>query len=180
MKSIAHISCHRSLKRFFVLLFCSSLFFMYSCGSSRNNNSKTQEYSNMQELVNTRKFEVENQWLQPMTGSRVNLIGNTNYMRFKNDSINLHLPYFGVRHSGGAYGREGGINYEGPLKNLEIKEDEKKSRIMINFETGENSEKLWFSMILFSNGKVDTSVRSSQRNSISYDGEIKPLPEKFR
>lgn len=162
-----------------MLLFCSVLLLIYSCGSSQNAD-KIQEYDELLDLVNSREFMVENEWLQPLTGSRVNLIGNTNYMRFKNDRVDLFLPYYGERHSGGAYDREGGIEYEGPLKNLEIEENPDGRKIQMSFEGQQGSENLWFSLTMFPNGKVDTSVRSSQRNSISYDGELKPLPEKFR
>ncbi len=169
----------RHLKSYFLLL-CATLLLCFSCGSSRNNSEKMEQYSDLQELVNSREFMIENQWAQPLTGSRINLIGNTNYMRFKNDSINLHLPYFGVRHSGGGYDREGGINYEGPLKNLEINENPEKNRIKLNFKAEQNSEDLSFIVVIFSGGKVNTSVTSSQRNTISYDGEIEALPEKFK
>ncbi|MGB7786008.1 MAG: DUF4251 domain-containing protein [Salinimicrobium sp.] len=180
MKSIAYNFLNRPLKRLFLLLFSSSLLLVYSCGSSRGSNDKITEYDDLQQLVSSREFAVENQWLQPLTGSRVNLIGNTNYMRFKNDSVKVFLPYYGERHSGGAYDREGGITYEGPLQNLEIEENPDAGRIKMSFEGRHDSENLWFTLIMFPNGKVDTSVRSSQRNSISYDGELEPLPEKYK
>lgn len=169
----------KSPKRLFLLLFLGSFFVISSCGSSRTGET-INDYDGLQQLVSSREFEVENQWAQPLTGTRVNLIGNTNYMRFKNDSIELHLPYFGVRHAGGAYDREGGINYKGALKDLEIDERPGQGRILISFEGQQDSEDLWFSLILFSNGKVDTTVKSSQRNTISYDGEVSSLPEKFK
>ena len=169
------------LKKIFLPVFFGSVLLLVSCGSGRSGSDSITGYSELQELVNSREFVVENQWLQPLTGSRVDLIGNTNYMRFKNDSIDLHLPYFGERHSGGGYNREGGINYEGPLKNLEILEDPaNEKKIRINFEGKQGTENFWFSLILFSNGNVDTTVKSSERNSISYDGKLKPLQENLQ
>lgn len=170
----------KGLRSFFLPFFFGSFLLLVSCGSSRGGSESVNGYAELQELVNSRQFEIENEWAQPLSGNRINLIGNTNYMRFKNDSVIIDLPYFGVRHSGGGYNRDGGINYEGPLKNLEIEENTEDKAIRVRFDGQQDTENLFFSMLLFSNGRVETYVRSSQRNSITYDGEIKPLSAELR
>ncbi|MDT0649892.1 DUF4251 domain-containing protein [Autumnicola edwardsiae] len=165
-----------ALFRYLLLIMCVTLI---SCGGSRNqiSDSDLKAYEKLQELVNSRGFEIENQWALPLLGGRVNLIGNTNFIRFKGDSVNIFLPYFGVRQSGGGYGEGGGIEYEGPTKNLEIIENRNNQNIRIQFEGSAGTESLKFYLKLYPNGNAETSVNSSQRDAISYRGNVDPLKE---
>ena len=153
---------------------------LISCGSTKNTGSSTdlQNFEQLRELVNSREFEIENDWAVPLRLTTINLIGNSNFIRFKGDSVEVFLPYFGVRQSGGGYGTSGGIEYEGPAKDLEIAEDMAKNNILIKFEGRQGSEHLQFIITLFPKGNASTSVNSSERDPISYWGEVKPLPAK--
>ncbi len=150
-----------------------------ACGGIKESSSAgdIKDFQKLSKLVNSREFEIEHEWLMPLGGSMINLIGNPNYIRFKGDSVDVFLPYFGVRHSGGGYGRDGGIIYKGPPKNLDITEDTTKNNILINFEGQQNNEILEFFITLFPGGSATTSVSSSQRQSISYRGDVKALPK---
>ncbi|MFN4764014.1 DUF4251 domain-containing protein [Gillisia sp. Q332] len=163
----------------FKLLVPFILLLVLACGGVKNSGSAeaVKDFQELSELVNSREFEIENEWLSPLGGSMINLIGNPNYIRFKGDSVAVFLPYYGVRHSGGGYGRDGGITYKGPAKNLNITEDKGRKNILLNFEGKENNENLEFFITLFPGGSATTSVSSSQRQSISYRGKVKALPE---
>ena len=158
----------------FLTLFAFLL--LVSCGSSKNDSRAIIGNNKIGELVNEMEFEIENLFAFPLSGERIELIGNPNYIRFKNDSVKLFLPYFGERFSGGGYGRPGGIKYEGPIKNLRVEEKDKKT--IVKFEGGEGSEFLQFFVTVFPKGKVNTSVNSSERSAISYEGRINELPKK--
>lgn len=170
---------NQKLSRGVKLLAPFILLLILSCGGVRNSSSLESEkdFAKISELVDSREFEIENEWLLPLGGSMINLIGNPNYIRFKGDSVNLFLPYFGVRHSGGAYGRDGGITYKGPAKNLNITKDTAKNNIHLNFEANADNENLEFFITLFQGGSATTFVSSTQRQSISYRGDVKQLPE---
>ena len=150
-----------------------------ACGGVKDSSSLESEkdFAKLSELVDSREFEIENEWLLPLGGSMINLIGNPNYIRFKGDSLDLFLPYFGVRHSGGGYGRDGGITYKGPAKNLNITKDTAKNNIHLNFEANADNEILEFFITLFPGGSATTFVSSSQRQSISYRGDVKAWQE---
>ncbi len=147
-----------------------SLTFMLGCGSSID----TAKLSKTKQLVDSRKFEIQNEWVIPMGGGRINLIGNPNFIRFKNDSVNVFLPFFGERFAGGGYNGEGAITYNGLLKDLEISSDERDT-IIINFSTDQDTEDLDFTITIYPEGKVNTRVNSSHRSFISYQGEIGEL-----
>ena len=152
---------------------------LVSCGGSRNQTpaAESKAYEELKEQVNSEGFEIENQWAIPLRGGRVNLIGNPNFIRFKGDSAEIFLPYFGVRQSGGGYGDAGGIEYNGPIENLEIIENPENRNLRINFEGKEGTESLGFHINLHANGTAETSVSSSQRDAISYRGNVKSLKE---
>ena len=137
-----------------------ALIVLQSCGSSAD----TTKIAETKALIESMEFEIEHDWLNPMSGGRINLIGNTNFIRFKKDSVNLFLPFFGERFSGGGYNNEGGIIYNGPLQDFEI-------------SSGKNTENLDFSINIFPEGDVNTRVNSSQRSFISYQGRLSELEE---
>lgn len=162
--------------KFFVLIVGLFLILLTSCGTNRaaENNPNN---SNVDNLIKSGKFEIVHEWAMPLGGNMINLIGNPNFIRLKEDSLDVFLPYFGVRHSGGGYGSEGGIKYEGPAKNLSITHDDRRNTYMMKFEGNQDSENLRFMVTIFPNGETNTSVNSSQRNTISYRGKLRPIKE---
>lgn len=156
------------------------LMLMAGCGTQQNLKGEYPEnYKELETLVETGEYEIENQWALPLNGSMIDLIGNTNYLRFKSDSVDVYLPYFGVRHSGGDYGgRDGGIKYKGSVEDLVVEKDPEKERISIEFKASKENETFDFGITLFANGNTNTSVNSSSRNSISYRGKVRSFPRK--
>lgn len=151
---------------------------LMSCGSSKNA-SREQNYEQLKNMVHNQRFEIENQWANPLRGGMINLIGNPNHLRFSRDSVDVFLPYFGQRQSGGGYGqREGGIVYKGVPEDLNIIESEKKKNILIRFSGQQGSENLRFLLELYPDGGANIYVNSSQRDAISYRGDFSVFPEK--
>ena len=171
---------HHKLSEIYSFMGISSLVFallliLASCGGGQ---ATAEERAEVQELLDDREFQITNQWASPLRGSRVNLIGNPNFIRFKGDSVSLTLPYFGVRHMGGGYNDRGGIEYEGPARNLNIEQEE--GEYILEFEGKDGNENLDFRIVVYPDGGTSTSVTSTQRDNISYQGEIEPLPEEVR
>lgn len=131
-----------------------------------------QQYEELVNLVENREFEIVNDWASSQRGNNVSLIGNANFIRFKGDSVDIFLPYFGERYSGGGYGTSGGIEYKGLIQDLEIEERSKKQDLLLRFEGEQDSEQLQFLIRIYPNGNTNTSVTTSERSSISYRGEI--------
>ena len=143
-----------------------------SCGNRNFLAADSAEYQQTLERVNSLDFEIENEWANPLRGNRINIIGNSNHIRFKNDSVDVYLPFFGVRHAGGGYGTEGAIVYKGPLENLRIEEMPGRGRVKLFFDGNHKTEILSFDVTVFPGGKTSTSVGSSQRDRMSYEGRI--------
>jgi len=156
------------LQQTYPLLIILFLSLFISCGSASNSDSKIARTNS---LVESGKFEIQHDWLTSLGGGRVNILDIPNFIRFENDSVNLFLPFFGERFSGGGYNRDGGITYEGPVNNYELEED--KNRRIIKFRTKQNSEIIDFTIYIFPEGNVTTRVNSTERSFISYQGNIR-------
>ncbi|MFD1095922.1 DUF4251 domain-containing protein [Salegentibacter chungangensis] len=147
-----------------------------SCGTVKTTGeSDITSYSELEEVIEHNRYEIENQWASPLGGDRVDLFSNPNYLRFRKDSVDIFLPYFGVRHTVSNYGDEGGIKYEGKARNFQIDRYEDKNKMVLEFEIEKGTENLDFQITVFSNGNTVTSVTSSQRSAISYQGKLKEL-----
>ncbi len=155
----------------FIITFCIAIFFA-ACGSTNQTPEDALAYRSMVERINNLDFEIENDWANPARYQRMNLIGNPNHIRVKGDSVNIFLPFFGVRHSGG-YRGDGAVIYEGIMENLKIEENERKGEIRMSFEGSHKSENMDFDITIFPNGRTTTYFSSSQRDRITYDGELK-------
>lgn len=173
---------NRCSRKIHFLLSVCIMVFLLSCGPGKQTpRADVSSFEELKELVQSRQFEIEHDWAQPITGNQINLIGNPNYIRFLRDSVELFLPYFGIRHQGGNYGgRDGGIEFEGVPENLKIIEAENNKSIAIEFEAEENQENFDFRIVLFSNGRASTSVNTSDRSAISYRGFVNNLPEDLK
>jgi hypothetical protein len=156
----------------FVVSFLCMIFI--SCGSADGRVIK--DYDKLQEAINSRTFEIEHLWALPMGGGMIDLIGNPNYIRINKDSVDLFLPYFGVRHGGGGFNsHEGGLIYKGEAKNLSITEETKR-RVKIRFEGKQDQDELRFSITIYPDGSANTSVVMAQRQTIAYRGSVRQLP----
>ncbi|QED36935.1 DUF4251 domain-containing protein [Antarcticibacterium arcticum] len=163
----------KSISGLFILSFIILL--SAGCGSSKVEGGD-QNYDALLSLVNSREFEIEQEWAIPLSGNTINLLGNPNYIRFKGNQVDLFLPYYGVRQSGGEYGGgDGGIKYVGPAEKLVIEENTRQNNIQIKFEGRQGTEDLQFFISLMPGGNTHTSVNSSERTAISYRGNVKVL-----
>ncbi len=161
-----------------IILHFGLLIFM-GCGAPRQSTSDPQSFDDLKALVDKRKFEIKFQWAQPQGGAMIDLMSNPNFIRFNEENVDIFLPYFGVRHSGGAYGSNtGGIKYEGEISNLKINEEQLKNNIKLQFEGRQGSELLIFNITMYDNGKAYANVSSSERANIMYQGgDVKAIPE---
>lgn len=147
----------------------------------------------LNKLITEKVFEIESQWALPMTTSaysqvansgllppgssagRVSIIGGSNYFRMQKDSVFAYLPYFGERQMGGGYGsNNGGIQFEGIPKKLEITVNKKGGyNIKFSIDDKENITETYKVYIKVSNNlNTNMSISSNQRLSIKYRGRI--------
>ncbi len=155
-------------------MLATTVLLFFSCGST--NTRTINDYDELREAINNRTFEIEHIWALPMGGGMIDLIGNPNYIRVKNDSVDIFLPYFGERFGGGGFNNiEGGIAYKGPAKNFSITERQKR-QLEIRFDGKQDQDQLRFVITVYPDGSANTNVQTTQRQTISYRGNVKRLP----
>ncbi len=147
----------------------------------------------MTALIESGRYEITLDFANPMasnelntlglltpgnTGSMIDIKGNVNYMKFKGDSLDVQLSYYGTRHSGVTnISNGGGIVFEGQPENYKTSFNEKKRRTTISFDMKEDAESFDVIIDVYPSSKAYVSINSSQRSSISYDGSISKLVE---
>ena len=143
-----------------------SLSLSSACKSTKR---ETSDLSELRKLIESRSFDIENNWALPLRGAQINLVTNDNHLRFRKDSIVIFLPYFGVRQFSGGYNAEAGIRYEGLLNDLKI-DSSHADKVKLRFETSTGTEQIRYILTMYPNGKSNLQLLMNQRDNISYRG----------
>ncbi|WP_282117568.1 DUF4251 domain-containing protein [Cellulophaga baltica] len=181
----------------FLVILCA-FFSGIACSNSKKMVSATPKSIALDQLVVQKNFQISSDWATPMATSsmnyianngllgpgnspgNINLIGNTNYLSFKGDSITAHLPYFGERQMGGGYAvSDTGITFNTvPTSYEQVKNDRTQTHTIKFKISGDSNEHYSITVLLFPNWTSEIMVTSSQRTSIGFRGtvsEIAPL-----
>ncbi len=132
-------------------------------------------YQDTRALIETTQYTFESDWATANRGRRINLIGNSNYLRIQNDSVYAYLPFFGERYSGGGYGDSGPIEIAELIENYKVELCEKKNRIDIKFSSKNQTERFEIQLTIFGGNNGTVYVSSNQRSRMNYDGEFGPI-----
>ncbi|WP_159023539.1 DUF4251 domain-containing protein [Formosa sp. L2A11] len=136
-----------------------------------------QEYVAVKTLLETSKFTFEADWATTQGGKRISLIGNPNFLKVNDTITEADLPYFGVAHMA-AYGDDGGIKFEGPYKEYQLSYNDKKQTGTVKYSINNDSENFKVTLTVYGPDTATLTVYCSNRNSITFDGNIEPLKKK--
>ena len=157
---------------------------LISCSTSKHADKNNAEKGNsslsieqIQKLAENKAFTITTDWAYPLGIRSINLIGNPNFIKFKNDSVIGFLPYFGTVHMAANYGGDGGISFEGIPEQYEVIPQKDGKEVKVKFEINNKMENFQVVVNLFKNSTANVSVNSAYRNSISYSGDFKESEE---
>src|SRR5699024_10597117 len=98
----------------------------------------------------------------------INVQGEGFYLKFKNDSVFAHLPFYGQRYSGAVVNpQKNSIRFEGLPKALKINLGKNKNFQTIRFRINDknrSTEHYRVGLKIYNNGKTDMIVTSSSRS----------------
>jgi hypothetical protein len=158
-----------------------------NCGLTKNPIS-AEEKAKVGQLIADKHYEIVSQWAKPSvstafmqvansgilqpgsTAGNISLTGNNNYVRIKNDSVFIELPFFGERQMGGGYNANTGFSYKGLYADYKESYNDKKQYHTVSFLVKEEPESLQFNINIYASFKTAIMLRSSHRTFISYDG----------
>ena len=136
---------------------------------------KLAQQKKVEALIDSKEFEFEGDMAYSQGGRSISLTTNPNYLRFKNDSIDSQMPYFGRAYAV-PYGGGGGLDFKGPVEKYSITKNKK--NFTIKAEVKDNSDYYSVTLTVFFDGGASLFISSNNRDSINYRGDIEALKKK--
>ena len=128
----------------------------------------------IKEMIENGRFTIEVDRALPMGGRTVHL--TTPYsLEMRGDSAISYLPYFGRAYSL-PYGGGDGMRFEESITDYQSTFD-KKGTARIKFVARTKEDTFRFDVQVFSNGSAIISVTPTNRQNITYQGELAPKKE---
>lgn len=130
----------------------------------------------------TKKLVEENTWqfeatqMLPAKGKSRSL--TTPYsVVLKDDKVDSYLPYFGTAYSAGYGGTDSPMIFEAPIEDYSGSEA-KKGGYIIKFKAKNKNDVVEYTFNVSSNGSASLNVNSTNRQHISYRGNLTSIKEK--
>lgn len=119
-------------------------------------------------LVESKNFVFKARSANPMGARSVNL--TTEYdVTIQNDSVYSYLPYYGRAYSV-AYGGESPMNFQLPFSDYSMEKTKKGYNVKFTVKKG--TDRINFSFQIMETGSTTLQVNSTNRQAISYFGNI--------
>jgi hypothetical protein len=126
-------------------------------------------------LVESKMFVFDARTANPMKGSTKTLTSDYD-VRITKDSIYSYLPYYGVAYTASYGGTDSPMIFDKPFDTINMEKTKKGYTIEVDVKNG--NDKLDFSFYISENGTTTLSVSSTNRQSITYYGDIVKTDEK--
>lgn len=131
---------------------------------------KSEKTQRIKESVESGTYSVDIDRAFPMGGRSVNLTSPYS-IDIKGDSVYSYLPYYGRAYSA-PYGGGNGMRFEKPVTNYKVAFD-KDDKATIEFATRSDDDRYEFRIQIYSNGTTTVFVQPTNKQSITYHGEIR-------
>jgi hypothetical protein len=152
------------------------MFGLKSCTSAKEPLS-SETWAQMENVVTSKNFRFDARWAEPIGSrvSRIDLTGRNAFMKMQGESLEMALPYFGQRQVAQMGGGNQGMRFEGTATDIRTGKNEKSNHYDLDFKSRNQSDSLQCKLRVFWGMRAVLTINSNQRNSIRYEGEIKPL-----
>ena len=157
------------MKKYLIQVSFIAIVFMISCSSLKTAPEVIQEVTGK---ITSKDYTIAVNFANPMRWRQIYL--NSDYdLRIKNDSAFAYLPFFGVAYSAPYGGGEGGIKFAEPIIGYSVKPNKKSDGWDIQFKVKAKENNYEISMNIFNNGNSMFTVKSYNRDPITFNGELK-------
>ncbi|GAB7256464.1 DUF4251 domain-containing protein [Polaribacter sp. OB-PA-B3] len=171
----------------------SLLVFCFGCSGLKSTATQA-EINNLKEIIASKNIEAIFDWAQPMglnnnvrglenllppgsSTNNINLSGNANFFRIKNDGVHVDLPFYGQQQLSRGYNADAGIKFDGKPQAEKKYFDNKKGAYILKYTLNAKDEGYNATLTLYPNGNCSLNVNSSHRSTIYYNGNWKVLTE---
>src|SRR5690554_1404470 len=159
---------------FILMLVVSTFLYCRDISDQRQKNNTAHEPMVSEPLttrLDSTNFESLPNTMLPMAQASKNLVGSEYSVRFSQEMIVSDLPYYGVAHRGKGVGRDKGMRFQGRPTDFSVQDSEKGYQINASVKT--DDDRFDISMHVSKSGYATLTIESKNRESISYDGEVK-------
>ena len=136
------------------------------------NQKKEKKYEVLKTLIQSENYQFVGRTATASKGKQIDLTSRNNFLKVSVPKATASMPYFGRAYIGGYSGGDGGINFDGQMDNYEIKYNDKKMRVNVNFKVKGESDTFTCSMTISSLDNVSLTITSFKKKVISYRGYI--------
>lgn len=164
------------MKNIFVIIL---LIFSVITANAQGQNKKTKKerraekqaqlMKKVKKLVDGKVFVFDARTANPLTGNTINLTSLYN-VRLENDSIFSYLPYYGRAYRVEYGSLKSPLNFDAPIQIVSSEKTKNGYLVKVNVKNG--SDNLDYSFNVTETGSTLLSVNSSDRQVISFYGEI--------
>lgn len=156
--------------KFSVAAILLSLLF-FQCSSSKKNAAINAD--DVKNMINNKQFVFTATRVNPLRG-RSRFLTSEYDVRINKDSLVSYLPYFGRAYQAPVDPSQGGIRFTSTQFSYEINDTGKNGwDVMIKPQDNQDVQQLLFR--IYGNGSATLNVISTQKDAISFDGNIEPL-----
>lgn len=176
------------MKTVFLSALCALL--VFSCTASKE---ASETATKAVEALVADNYEIVSTWANPVGSSaikqlgaqgalgmdsnagRINITGNTNYVRKVGDTLLVYLPYYGTRTTGATPLMEttnSSIIFEGIPSSYTVLPGRKGAFTQVSFSFGTDSDRYNFLVKVFTNNSVTMDVTTANKSRIQYEGTI--------
>lgn len=170
------------MKKYISLIFILGLVFIFqSCSSQNTGDSKmvdalvnSKEFTFHAERANPTNYDVINVMnsMPNSTSTRILQLNGDYTVELKNNNLEVVLPYFG-RLFNPTYGNTSNNSYRFTSKDFTVdKSQNKKGNWIVKIKPNDVNNVDQIIIEVYKNGKAFTSVRSNDRQPITYDGFV--------
>ncbi len=158
-----------------LLFFALIALLLAACGTAKTAEEKRAEAlhraAQVSDSLHRQTYTVEFDHVNPIRMPS-HFLTTTYSLRVAGDSVESYLPYFGVAYRAD-YGRSPNspLSFNGHIRSYDVRQV-KADCYHISFETRNESELLQYDLEIFTNGRASLIVHSSDREAISFTGEM--------
>ena len=160
------------------------IFFAFSLVSAQTREERKQakqeriqnQYETAKELVTKGQFTFRSYWMNTNGGKRILLDAGSGYLTLNDNNASAYFPYFGIVRVATMY-EGGGIEFNDEMIDYEVKFNDDRKIIIIEFKVTAKKEKYEVLIQLHKGLSGSVTVFSNKRDQISYDGVVRGLEQ---
>jgi len=138
--------------------------------------TEAEKKEHIQQLMSDKTWRFDAERMLPATGQSKTLI--TDYgMDLLSDKIECYLPFYGRAYKAEYGSNKSPLDFNSKIDSYNIQEW-KKGGWIVNFNVKNNSDFMQFTLTIASTGSATLSINSTDRQHISFQGEITDIEKK--